>query len=423
MKILLINPFQYFSINRHLHRRFPISAITLPYLASLIPSEHAVCIVDEAHQRIDFDTPADLVCITTLTVNAHRAYDIAGKFRRRGTKVVMGGPHVSALPDEARQHCDAVAIGNAESTMSRIIADLEAGCMKDFYSSAEPSFIPAHVTGYCSSGWQTSVMASRGCELSCDFCSMQNIFGKFYIQREPVSTIEDIRQVKTPIISFVDDNFYGASHTSQAFYDQVLDAVAESGKQWMAQVRLPILRKESVLERFHQSNCVALFIGFESINPQNRAAMGKQKVDRDLYRRQIERIHDKGIGVIGSFIFGFDEDTPETIEDTVDFCIESEMELTAFSALTPYPGTAVFKRMQEQGRLLSTDWRRYDSDQVLFEPQHFTPAALEQAVLKAAKRFYSMPSILKRLRFGMNYSPYQHYLLPNLLRKYSLMRM
>ena len=187
--------------------------------------------------------------------------------------------------------------------------------------------------------------------------------------------------------------------------------------------QLPILRKESVLERFRQSNCVALFIGFESINPQNRAAMGKQKVDRDLYRRQIERIHDKGIGVIGSFIFGFDEDTPETIEDTVDFCIESEMELTAFSALTPYPGTAVFKRMQEQGRLLSTDWRRYDSDQVLFEPQHFTPAALEQAVLKAAKRFYSMPSILKRLRFGMNYSPYKHYLLPNLLRKYSLMRM
>ncbi len=99
------------------------------------------------------------------------------------------------------------------------------------------------------------------------------------------------------------------------------------------------------------------------------------------------------------------------------------MELTAFSALTPYPGTTIFKTMQDQGRLLSTDWRRYDSDQVVFEPKHFTPAALEQAVLQAAKRFYATTSIFKRLRFGMNYSPYRHYLLPNLLRKYSLMRM
>lgn len=159
------------------------------------------------------------------------------------------------------------------------------------------------------------------------------------------------------------------------------------------------------------------------INPQNRAAMGKQKVDRDLYQRQIERIHDKGIGVIGSFIFGFDEDTPETIEETVDFCIDSGMELTAFSALTPYPGTTVFKTMQEQGRLISTDWGRYDSDQVLFMPKHFTPAALERAVRQAAKRFYATTSIFRRLRFGMNYNPYRHYLLPNLLRKYSLMRM
>ncbi len=138
-------------------------------------------------------------CITTLTVNAHRAYNIAREFRKRGIKVVMGGPHVSALPDEARQHCDAVAIGNGEATMSRIVADLEAGCLQASYSNAEPSQIPEHVTGYSSSGWQTSVMASRGCELSCDFCSMQNIFGKFYIQRDPASTIEDVRRVKTPI--------------------------------------------------------------------------------------------------------------------------------------------------------------------------------------------------------------------------------
>ncbi|MCP4994481.1 MAG: B12-binding domain-containing radical SAM protein [Gammaproteobacteria bacterium] len=423
MNILLINPFQYFNINRHLHRHYPIPAVTLPYLASFIPEEHEVQIIDEAFETIEFDTPADLVGITTLSVNAHRAYGISEEFRKRGKKVIMGGAHVSAEPDEAIQYCDAVAIGNAEYAMPKIIEDAKNNQLKNFYRDLEPSFIPDKITGYVSSKWQTSVMASRGCELNCDFCSMQNIFGKFYIQRNSNSTLQDIDQVDTPIISFVDDNFYGASRASQAYYDEILARIKEQGKSWMAQVRLPILRKDDVLKKFRDSNCVAVFVGFESINPANRAAMGKQKVDQELYLQQIEKIHSYGIGVIGSFIFGFDEDTPETIRETVDFCIGSRMEMTAFSVLTPYPGTNIYKQMKQEGRLLSSDWRLYDSDKVLFTPKHFEPEDLEQQVLWAAKQLYSTSSIIKRMRFGMNYDTFRHYLMPNLLRKYSLLRM
>ncbi|MES9901283.1 MAG: radical SAM protein [Sedimenticola sp.] len=423
MKILLINPFRYFSINRHLHRRYPLPAVTLPYLASFIPDRHQVEIIDEALGAIDFDTPADVVGITTLSVNAHRAYEIAAEFRKRGRRVIMGGPHVSAVPDEAKAHCDTVAIGNGEGTFPTIIADLEQGILKDFYHNTQPSVIPENINATAGSSWQTSVLASRGCELSCDFCSMQHIFGNFYLQRDAPSTIKDIREVKTQIISFVDDNFYGASSSSQSFYDKVLDEIAASGKQWMAQVRLPILRNKRTLEKFRDSNCIGLFVGFESINPANRAAMGKQKVDKTFYRDVIAQVHAHGIGVIGSFIFGFDEDTPDTINETLNFCIDTRMEMTAFSVLTPYPGTAIHRDMKAQQRLLSEDWRLYDSDNAVFQPKNFTPRGLEKQVLEAARSFYSMPSILKRMKFGMNYGPFKMFLAPNLIRKYSLTKM
>ncbi len=421
MNILLINPFRYFSINRHLHRRYPVPGITLPYLASLIPPGHEITIVDEAREAIDYDRPADLVCITTQTVNAARAYAIADRFRQRGSRVVLGGPHASALPDEAGAHCDAVAVGNAETIIARIVADAESGQLRRRYHNTVPTEIPEHARGYVNGSWQTSILASRGCELNCSFCSMQNIFGDFYLQRKAEQVIDDIGKAMADTITFVDDNFYGASARSHRYYNRIIDAVAARGISWLAQVRLPILT-DDVLARFRDSNCAGVFIGFESINPDNTRDVGK-KVDSDYFLEQIGRIHDHGLGVVGSFIFGFDEDTPETIERTVDFCIDSRMELTAFSVLTPYPGTRVYREMAEQGRILSTDWDDYDSDTVVFRPKNFTPRQLEREMLRAAKKFYSLGSIYKRMKSGMNYDLMKLYVMPNLLRKYSLMTM
>jgi len=421
VNILFVNPFQYFSINKHLHRRYPVPGLTLPYLASLIPPSHNISIVDEAREPIDYDQPADLVCITTQTVNASRAYNIAGKFRQRGRKVVLGGPHASALPDEAAAHCDSVAIGNAETIMEQIIADAQNSSLKAQYHNSIPAKIPSHARGYVNGSWQTSILASRGCELNCSFCSMQNIFGDFYLQRSADEVLADIAKSTAQYITFVDDNFYGASQQAHDYYNQIIKAVAEKGISWLAQVRLPILTDE-VLSRFRDHNCAGVFIGFESINPKNVQDVGK-KVDADYFLKQIQRIHAKGLGVVGSFIFGFDEDTPETIQATADFCIESRMELTAFSVLTPYPGTKVYADLNKEGRIISTNWDDYDSDKVVFQPKNFTPQQLESEMFKAAKRFYSMRSIYSRMKFGMNYDQLKLYLMPNLLRKYSLMAM
>ncbi|PLX78141.1 MAG: hypothetical protein C0615_04080 [Desulfuromonas sp.] len=421
MNILLVNPFQYFSINKHLHRRYPVPGLTLPYIASLIPAGHSISIIDEARENVNYDHPADLICITTQTVNAHRAYTIADRFRKRGKMVVLGGPHASAMPDEAQQHCDAVAVGNAETIMAQIVNDAEHRQLRSRYHNSIPEQIPTRARGYVNGSWQTSILASRGCELNCSFCSMQNIFGDFYLQRNIAEVLRDIEKTKTDYITFVDDNFYGASKKANAYYDQIIQKVAARGISWLAQVRLPILT-DNVLSKFRDNNCAGVFIGFESINPKNVNDVGK-KLDADYFINQIQRIHDKGLGVVGSFIFGFDEDTPETIERTVDFCIESRMELTAFSVLTPYPGTKVYSDFEREGRILSRDWRRYDSDQVVFQPNHFTPQQLETSMLKAAKKFYSVKSILSRMKRGMNYDPVKLYLVPNLLRKYSLMTM
>lgn len=418
MNILLINPFQYLNINRFMHRVFPVANITPAYLQSLVPPGHSVRIIDEAKEPIDYDLPADLVCITTITVNASRAYGIAGQFRKRGAQVVLGGPHASALPEEARNHCDAVAIGNAESMFEQIISDAEGHSLKPYYHNRIPDRIPERATGSAQSNWQTSILASRGCELRCSFCSSQNIFGKFYLQRRLRAVLDDIDTIETRYVNFLDDNFYGASDESHAYYDEILRALSRKKIHWLAQVRLPILN-DDVLKKFRESGCAGFLIGFESINSNNMVDVGK-KVDAEYFRDEIRRIHDNRLGVVGSFIFGFDEDTPETIDETVEFCIKSKMELAAFSVLTPYPGTKVFADLEKEGRILTTDWDQYDSDRVVFQPKNFTPHQLEEKLIAATKKFYTVSSIYNRMKFGMNYNTMKLYLLPNILRKYAM---
>jgi len=398
-----------------MHRIFPVANLTPAYIASLIPEEHTVSIIDEAKQKIDYDTPADLICISTITVNAKRAYAVADRFRSRGKKVILGGSHASALPEEAKQHCDAVAIGNAETMIDRIIKDAENNRLQPYYHNKIPETIPAKVTGTVRTRWQTSILASRGCELRCSFCSSQNVFGKFYLQRHLDPVLRDIDNLKTRYVNFLDDNFYGASPQANAFYDRILDALSRKDISWLAQVRLQVLTDE-VLEKFRQSGCAGFLIGFESIHSGNSRDVGK-RVDAEYFRQQIARIHDKGLGVVGSFIFGFDEDTPETIDQTIEFCIQSRMELAAFSVLTPYPGTKCYDDLAKEGRILTRNWDLYDSDRVVFQPKNFTPEELETHLIQATKRFYTANSIYKRLKFGMNYNTIKLYLLPNLLRK------
>jgi radical SAM superfamily enzyme YgiQ (UPF0313 family) len=350
MQITLIHPFHYFGLNRFAHRLMPLQGITLAYLARLIPPGHDVRLVYEARERIDYAVPMDVVAITTLTVTAKRAYRIADRFRRRGVKVILGGPHVSALPDEAKQHADAVAVGNGEATLPRIIADIEQGRLQPFYYNFVPERLPALDNIAAPNRWCTSLMASRGCEMNCEFCSMQSIFGKFYLQRCLDEVIQEIRQVNSPNMFFVDDNFFGTSRKTRTYYTEILKAVAATGKHWYGQCRLPIVEDDHTLE----------------------------------------------------------------------FCIASKMELALFTILTPFPGTALFERLDREGRILTKNWNDYTMEKCVFQPRYFTPEELTAALNRAEKEFFSLRSIYRRSQFGMQYNTLEKFLAVNVLRNIGL---
>lgn len=420
MNVTLINPFRRFGLNRYVHRFMHVPGVTLPYLASLIPSYHSVTIQDEAVSPVNYDHPSDLVAITAMTANVRRAYQISDEFRKRGVKVVIGGPHVSALPEEASQFCDAVAIGNSETMISRIVADAEQNQLQPVYHNRLPTELthPMHLSA--SNRWVTSLMASRGCELNCEFCTMQNVFGKFYLQRNLEHVLKEINDSKTRRLFFVDDNFYGASSGSRIYYDQVLKELQINKKKWVAQCRLPVLRSDETVHRFARSGCQAVLLGFESLNPKNKLQVEKQKISRDHYFGDIQRIHRHGIGVIGSFIFGFDEDTPETIDETLEFCIDSGIEVALFTVLTPFPGTALYNRLSSEGRLISKEWNDYTMHKCVYTPIHFTPSDLEKKVVEITNKFYSFRSIMKRAKVGMAYDLFKEYYALNILRRLAL---
>jgi radical SAM superfamily enzyme YgiQ (UPF0313 family) len=423
MKITLVNPFEYFGLNRFLNRFFPVTGLTLPYISSLISEisdRYEVKIIDEARERIDFNERPDLVAISTLTVRANRAYRIADEFRKRGVKVVLGGPHVSAVPEEAMAHCDTVAIGNAETVLPAILHDFERGELKPVYHNYVPTSLPSKRKIISKNKEITSILASRGCEMNCSFCTMQNVFGKFYLHRDINCVIEEIRSVTTKEIFFVDDNFYGSSPKSRGYYSSLLSELEGKDIGWVAQCRLSAIKDDETLKLFKRTNCAGLLLGFESLNSKNKTDVGKQKIDKKEYLKLIEKIHSYGIGIIGSFIFGFDEDTPETIEETLAFCLESKIEMALFTVLTPFPGTALFKRLTEEGRIISTNWDEYTMHKCVFKPKHFSPRELEESVINATKKFYSLTSILKRTQFNMNYSFLGKYFPVNLLRNIAL---
>lgn len=238
------------------------------------------------------------------------------------------------------------------------------------------------------SGWSSSILASRGCELNRNFCSMQNIFGNFFLQRNTESVLGEIRGITTKYAFIVDDNFYGATSASQAHFNRVLDQLAKGKARWLTQARLAVLKGEGVLERFKKANCAGLLIGFESINPEARVP-GKPR---------------------------FDEDRPSTVERTLQFCRDVKMEMALFNVLAPFPGTSLYNDMEKEGRIISKNWDDYRTSKVVFRPKHFEPEELEKAVSDATKKFYSPLSIFQRLKFNMNYDVREMYLLPNVLK-------
>ncbi len=382
---------------------FPILGLTL--LASLFPKNYEVKIINEVIEKVDFEAEVDLVGITGLTCVIQRAYAIADRFRARGVKVILGGVHPSLLPEEAKEHADSVCIGEAEGMLERVLKDFEAGELKPFYKNREWSDLkglPIPRRDLLSKSYHPFfkvIETTRGCPNRCEFCSVPIINGKRYRLRP----LEEVDQELSKIIQKKGEYLFLADDNVTAKEDYALglfEIFKRHQVKWMAFTTIKIALNENLLKKAQESGCVSLFIGFESLLQENLDSISKRFVHAKELSNWIRIIQQHRIGIHGSFIFGFDGDDPSIFKKTVQFVQQNNIELPTFSILTPFPGTPLQKRLDEEGRIFDRNWSHYDMSHVVFKPKRMSIQELQEGYLWAQKYICAPRSILKRLLFG-----------------------
>jgi radical SAM superfamily enzyme YgiQ (UPF0313 family) len=382
---------------------FPMLGLTL--LASHFPKNYDVKIVNEAIEEIDFDREVDLVGITGLTCVIQRAYAVADRFQEKGIKVILGGVHPSLLPGEAKEHADSVYVGEAEGRVEEVIRDFEAGKLKPFYKDEKwPDLkqmpVPRRdLLGKKYSPVFKAIETTRGCPNRCDFCSVPTINGKRYRLR----SLEEVEQELSLIISKKGEYLFLADDNVTAKADYALELFnifKRYGVKWMGFATVQIAKDENLLKKAQESGCISLFIGFESLIQENLDNVSKRFVNAKELSDLVKTIQRHQIGIHGSFIFGFDGDDPSIFAKTVEFVQKNNIELPTFSILTPFPGTPLKKRLEEEGRIFDHDWSHYDMSHVVFKPKKMTIQELQEGYLWAQKYTCAPRSILKRLLWG-----------------------
>ena len=402
MKIRLIDPayeHPYISHSQKVIKTIWFARLTLTTLAALTPPDIEVKITDENVDPIDFEEDVDLVGVTGMVMHAPRAYEIAQRFRQRGIPVVMGGPHASSLPSEAKEHVDAVVIGEAENVWEGLIEDFKRGCLKPFYQAAafctmEGLPFPrldllrknAYMTINCA-------QTTRGCPHRCDFCHVTHFFGKTYRCRPVDEVIEEVKRLEGDFLVFIDDNIAG----NRRYAKELFLRLKPLKKQWASQASMTLTRDPELLRLAAESGCVSLFIGVESLSSENLKDVNKSFNQAHQLEEAMKALHDHDIMVLAGFIFGLDHDDEGVFERTLRFCERNRIELPSFFLLTPLPGTALFQRMEAEGRLLHKDWAQYNGATVVFKPRLMTEETLQRGFNWACREGYSWGSIFKRV--------------------------
>jgi radical SAM superfamily enzyme YgiQ (UPF0313 family) len=373
--------------------------ITMPYLAARVPSDWQVSHVDEEAEEIDWSIDPDLVGITFHTPSAYHAYDLAARFRSRGVCVAMGGPHVTLVPDEAALHADVIFLGEAEGIWEEFLSDFRAGTYRRVYRQEDAVCLegapmarkPLYHRRDHSSG---VLFATRGCPNRCDFCTVAIMYRQGLRKRPVAEVAAEYASFPGKRIIFWDDNIAA----DKEYAKELFRAITPYRKWWSSQASIQVGRDDQLLEAAARSGCKQLFVGLESICQASMDQVRKGFNRVAEYARTIERIHAHGIAVQAGIVFGFDHDTPEIFETTLDFLEESGVQNATFNILTPFPGTPLFGRLEAEGRILTRDWQKYNSrTDVVFQPKQMSATELLAGFRYANERFYSLPSVAKRL--------------------------
>jgi radical SAM superfamily enzyme YgiQ (UPF0313 family) len=377
---------------------YPI--ITLPHLAGITPRQHTVKIVNENYEDIDFNEPADLIGITSYTMTAPRVYEIADEFRRRGKKVVLGGYHPTAMPQEAIQHADSVVLGEAELTWPELIHDFEKGVLKQFYGP-NPDFDMAAIPPIRrdlirQNPMIGAVQSTRGCPNQCEFCAIASFCNHAVKQRPVKNVVEEIIQMPNRIFVIHDPSLTVNPAYSRELFKELIRQKVHKG--WVSNGNSNVLGKidDDFLELAKKSGCVEWFVGFESVSQESLNGIKKTVNKVEDFKKTIKRLHKHGMAVQGGIIFGFDQDTPEIFDLTLEKMNEWELDAVEINILTPFPGTPLYDRLEREGRIISKDWKRYNQVDVVFKPKNMTEKELFEGSQRVAKKYYSMPNVIMR---------------------------
>jgi radical SAM superfamily enzyme YgiQ (UPF0313 family) len=374
--------------------------LTMPYLAGFVRPPHRVAVLDEYNQAIDFDVPADLVGITCNTANAHHVYAMADTFRQRGRTVVLGGPHATLLPEEAKAHADAVVVGEAERTWPRLIDDAARGRLEPYYRDPSPPSLDGlpHARRdliYRRGIFRNTIIATRGCPHRCTYCNLRQIYDPALRFRPVEEVVAEIRSFRTPFFTFWDDQLL----MDPGYALRLFERLANVGKRWAAMVTLASTANERLLAAAAQAGCVCLFLGLESFSPESLRLANKAFNVVESYEEAIQRIHRHGIAVQAGIVFGFDGDDESTFDATLRGAVRAGIDGATVSILTPFPRTPVYEELRAAGRLLTNDWSYYNGKTaVSFQPARMSPAALWEGYMWFRRRFFSPACILQRVR-------------------------
>ncbi|MCI8336021.1 MAG: B12-binding domain-containing radical SAM protein [Peptococcaceae bacterium] len=402
-----------------LHMAPPLGLLTIVNVIRKTDSSAVIVLENENIQPLTYDDKPDIVGISVTVDTLPRAIEIAKIFRAKGAMVIAGGIHITTAAATLPPDCfDALCIGPAEGSWPDIIRDYQAGTLQKVYCCKKPftcqdvlspayDFLNKDQYLYCN-----VVHTSRGCPFRCDFC-YNSARERSYLNRNIEDVIADIQAVGSKHILFIDDNFTGNLQWTRDF----LIRIKPMGLKWNAAVSINIADQPELLDLMKESGCRSLFIGFESVNPTSIQTVHKVQNTTDRYEKAVREIHTRGIMINASFVFGLDGDTVETFPATLDWIVRNKIESVTSHILTPYPGTALYDRLAQEGRILSQDLSLYNTAHVVFQPKNMTQEELYDGYIRIYKQVYSLKNIWKRL--PKEKSQRMTYLLFNLFyRKY-----
>lgn len=403
MKVLFITPHVGRKKSLEYVRTWQMEPLPISTLVALTPDDVDIYYVDERlGEKIDFDERYDLVAIPVETYTAKRAYEISTAFCLRGVQTILGGYHATLIPEEARLYATSVCKGSAEGVWAEIIKDARSGRINHFYEAPLGTFHPFVIPDRSIFGSRNYIKLScvetgRGCPFSCNFCSVAAVTKSTYNSRAIDNVLAELASLKSKNVFFVEDNFIG----SVRYVKDLLREIRSMKIRWVGQGTLRMARDEELLGLMRESGCMGVLIGFESLNQETLLLMGKQvNIEMGSYQNLIKRIHSCGISIYGSFVFGYDPDTLQSIEDTAKKAIDFGLIIAAFNPLIPFPGTPLYRQFVQEGRMKNNKWwldPEFRFGEIPFSPKQMTAEQLHEYCIRARKIFYGIRSVASRV--------------------------